>query len=42
MFQLKQMVKISNVNARAELHGEDHVVATDIKIEVKVGNSTPT
>ncbi len=38
MFALKQMVKIANVNCRAELHGDDHVIATDIKIEVKVPN----
>lgn len=38
MFSLKQQVKLSHVNVRNEMHGEDHVTATDIKIEVKVSN----
>lgn len=38
MFALKQMVKVRNVNCRSELHGDEHKLATDIHIEVKVSN----
>lgn len=39
MFSLnEQNAKIQNVNARAELHGDEHVTACDIKIDVKLGN----
>jgi hypothetical protein len=33
MFELKQLVKLANVNPRAELHGEDPKPAFDLKIE---------
>lgn len=39
MFQLEnQTAKLSNVNIRAELHGEDTKIAVDLKIDVKIGN----
>lgn len=39
MFSLnEQRAKLSNVNLRAELHGEDPKVAVDLKIEIKVSN----
>lgn len=33
-----QHAKLSNVNLRAELHGEETKVAVDLKIEIKVSN----
>lgn len=39
MFQLENTTaKLSNVNLRAELHGEETKVAVDLKFEVKLGN----
>ena len=39
MFQLEnQTAKLSNVNLRAELHGEETKVAVDLKFEAKLAN----
>ena len=39
MFQLEnQTCKISNVNLRAELHGEETKVAVDLKFDMKLSN----
>lgn len=39
MFSLqRQNAKLTNVNPRAELHGEDKHLAADIKFEIKVSN----
>ncbi|SDC67570.1 hypothetical protein SAMN05428966_10291 [Massilia sp. PDC64] len=39
MFELKQIVKLANVNPRAELHGEDPKPAFDLKIEATCPSS---
>jgi hypothetical protein len=39
MFELKQLVKLANVNPRAELHGEDPKPAFDLKIEATCHSS---
>lgn len=40
MFELEQAhAFIANVNPRAEKHGDENVLATDIKIEVTLGNA---
>ena len=39
MFSLaNQAAKLTSVNPRAEIHGTDHVMAADLKFEIKVGN----
>lgn len=39
MFSLKnQAAKLTNVNPRAELHGQDKKLAVDLKFEIKVSN----
>lgn len=39
MFSLQQQeVKLGNCNPRCELHGEDHVLAADLSIEVMLSN----
>lgn len=39
MFSLaNQSAKLTSVNPRAEIHGTDHVMAADLKFEIKVGN----
>lgn len=39
MFSLaNQATKLTSVNPRAEIHGTDHVMAADLKFEIKVGN----
>lgn len=39
MFSLaNQAAKLTSVNPRAEIHGQDHVMAADLKFEIKVGN----
>lgn len=38
MFELKQIVKLTSVNARAEIHGEDRRPAFDLKIEAACSN----
>lgn len=39
MFSLaNQAAKLTSVNPRAEIHGSDHVMAADLKFEIKVGN----
>ncbi len=39
MFSLaNQSAKLTSVNPRAEIHGSDHVMAADLKFEIKVGN----
>lgn len=38
MIELNQRVHITHVGNRIEMHGDEHVIATDIKIEVKVSN----
>lgn len=39
MFSLQnQAAKLTSVNPRAEIHGTDHVMAADLKFEIKVGN----
>lgn len=38
MLSLQQSVKIRSVNCRAELHGDKHVPAIDIGVEVNVSN----
>jgi hypothetical protein len=39
MFDLdKQLVKLTNVNARMEKHGEDNVLAADIAIDARMPN----
>lgn len=39
MFSLQnQKAKLTNVNPRAELHGQDKKLAVDLKIEIKVSN----
>ena len=39
MFQLEnQTAKLSNVNLRAELHGEETKVAVDLKFDMKLSN----
>lgn len=39
MFSLKeQNAKLSNLNLRAELHGEEHKIACDLQFEIKVSN----
>ena len=42
MFDLKQIVKLANVNPRAELHGEDPKPAFDLKIEATCPSSVLT
>jgi len=39
MFELKQPVKLANVNPRAEMHGEDPKPAFDLKIEATCSSS---
>jgi hypothetical protein len=39
MFELKQTVRLANVNPRAELHGEDPKPAFDLKIEATCHSS---
>jgi hypothetical protein len=39
MFDLKQTVKLANVNPRAEMHGEDPKPAFDLKIEATCPSS---
>lgn len=40
MFALKnQTAKLSNLNIRAELHGDSTKVATDLKLEIKMPNT---
>jgi hypothetical protein len=39
MFSLaNQAAKLTNVNPRAELHGQDKKLAVDLKFEVKTSN----
>jgi hypothetical protein len=39
MFSLqKQSAKLTSINPRAEIHGEDRVPAADLKFEIRVGN----
>lgn len=39
MFSLaNKAAKLTSVNPRAEIHGTDHVMAADLKFEIKVGN----
>jgi hypothetical protein len=39
MFSLtEQTAKLNNVNPRAELHGDEHKLAVDLSLEIKVGN----
>lgn len=39
MFSLaNKTAKLTSVNPRAEIHGSDHVMAADLKFEIKVGN----
>lgn len=39
MFTLqKKTAKLSSVNPRVELHGEEHVMAADLKFSIKVSN----
>lgn len=39
MFSLQnQSAKLSSVNPRAEIHGDEHVMAADIKFEIRVSN----
>jgi hypothetical protein len=39
MFSLaNQAAKLTSVNPRAEIHGNDHVMAADLKFEIKVSN----
>ena len=39
MFSLRnQAAKLTNVNPRAELHGQDKKLAVDLKFEIKVSN----
>ena len=39
MFELKEAtVKLANLNLRAEIHGDETVLAADLKIELKGGN----
>ena len=33
---------LTSVNPRAEIHGTDHVMAADLKFEIKVGNDVPS
>ena len=41
MFELSnQMVKVAHVNLRAEKHGEEDVLACDLKFETKMPNTT--
>lgn len=39
MFDLTQTVKLTNINPRAEMHGEDPRPAFDLKIEAQNGGS---
>ncbi len=40
MFELTEaIVKLVNVNPRAELHGDEHKLASDLKIQITTGNS---
>lgn len=39
MFSLQnQAAKLQSVNPRAELHGDEHVMAADLKFEIRVSN----
>lgn len=39
MFSIEnQAAKLTSVNPRAEIHGADHVMAADLKFEIKVSN----
>ncbi len=39
MFSIaNQAAKLTSVNPRAEIHGTDHVMAANLKFEIKVGN----
>ena len=39
MFSLhNQAAKLMSVNPRAEINGTDHVMAADLKLEIKVSN----
>ncbi|OGT02867.1 MAG: hypothetical protein A2143_05910 [Gallionellales bacterium RBG_16_57_15] len=39
MFSLQnQSAKLTSVNPRAEIHGDEHVMAADLKFEIKVSN----
>lgn len=39
MFELTQaVVKLVNVNPRAELHGDEHKLASDLKMQITCGN----
>lgn len=39
MFSLQnQSAKLQSVNPRAELHGDEHVMAADLKFEIRVSN----
>jgi hypothetical protein len=38
MFELNQTARLTSVNARAEIHGEDRKPAFDLKIEASMAN----